>query len=303
MHAWESIQSAIDYMEEHLNEDLQIETLANVAALSPFYFQRLFSRLVNKTVYDYIKMRKLSKASEILKSTNTRIVDIAMEYGFSSHSNFTRAFKETFGLTPEQYRADPVVLNHFVKPDLILNYIMVDENIPLITDGMVLEIFRRKLDQPRIFAGIEGEIPIAQLMGGETTGVAAGAKLWEDFHKIKPLIPNLLPKGNELGALYLGNAKEGNCIYMAGAEIIPGTTVPGYKTFEMPACEYLICGFEAETISQLYGDAVFKADKFMERWLKQHQIRTAAFGVEMYYPPSQEAAYLEHWSIPEIGTL
>lgn len=87
MHAWESIQSTIDYIEEHLNEELQIETLAKTAALSPFYFQRLFSRLVNKTVYDYIKMRKLSKASEILKSSSSRIVDIAMEYGFSSHSN------------------------------------------------------------------------------------------------------------------------------------------------------------------------------------------------------------------------
>lgn len=303
MHAWESIQASVDYIEEHLNEDLQIETLANIASLSPFYFQRLFNRLVNKTVYDYIKMRKLSKTSEILKSGNRRIVDIAMEYGFSSHSNFTRAFKETFGLTPEQYRTDPVVLNHFVKPDLILNYVMVEENIPLITDGMVLEIFRQKLDQPRVFAGIEGEIPISQLMGGETTGVSAGAKLWADFHKIKPLIPNLLPQGNELGALYLGNAKEGNCIYMAGAEIIPGTSVPGYQTFEMPACEYLVCGFEAENISQLYGDAVFKADKFMDRWLKQHQITTAAFGVEMYYPPSPEAAYLEHWSIPEVKTL
>lgn len=300
MHAWESIQASVDYIEQHLSEDLKIETLANIASLSPFYFQRLFNRLVNKTVYDYIKMRKLSKTSEVLKSSNSRIVDIAMEFGFSSHSNFTRAFKETFGITPEQYRAEPVVLNHFVKPDLILNYVMVDENVPLITDGMVLEIFRRKLEHPRVFAGIEGEIPIEQLMGGETTGVAAGARLWEDFHKIKSLIPNLLPGGNELGALYMGNAKPGNCIYMAGAEIIPGTSVQGYQTFKMPACEYLVCGFEAENISQLYGDVVFKADKFMERWLNQHQVRTAAFGVEMYYPPTSEAAYLEHWSIPEM---
>ena len=42
MHAWESIQASVDYIEQHLNEDLKIETLANIASLSPFYFQRLF---------------------------------------------------------------------------------------------------------------------------------------------------------------------------------------------------------------------------------------------------------------------
>lgn len=48
MHAWEQIQKTIEFIEEHLNTELKIESLANMAALSPFYYQRLFSRLVKK---------------------------------------------------------------------------------------------------------------------------------------------------------------------------------------------------------------------------------------------------------------
>jgi AraC family transcriptional regulator len=48
MHAWEAIQNSLNYIEDHLSENIKIETLANVAALSPYYFQRLFRRLVKK---------------------------------------------------------------------------------------------------------------------------------------------------------------------------------------------------------------------------------------------------------------
>jgi methylphosphotriester-DNA--protein-cysteine methyltransferase len=60
MHAWEQIQKVIDQIEEHLYEDVKTETLANTAALSQFYFQRLFKRLVQKTVNEYVKLRRLA---------------------------------------------------------------------------------------------------------------------------------------------------------------------------------------------------------------------------------------------------
>lgn len=301
MHAWESIQKSIDFIEAHLTEEIQLETLASVAALSPFYFQRLFHRLVRKPVYEYVKLRRLAEAAFLLQNETPRILDIAMEYGFSSHANFTRSFKETFGITPAEYRKNPVVLNQFVKPELILDYIMIDEGVPLVTDGMVLEINRKQLSEPRFFAGIEAHVPVEQLMGGETTGIAVAAALWDTFHQEKHKIPGLLPSGNELGALYMGSAKEGFCTYMAGAEIIPGTKIEGYTSFELPPNEYLVCGFETETISELYGAAVFKADKFMGHWMEKHKLTCTDFAIEMYYPKAPEAAYLEHWIVPVMA--
>ena len=84
---------------------------------------------------------------------------------------------------------------------------MVDENVPLVTDGIVLEVTRRQLATPRIFIGIEKEIPIKELMGGTETSISYAAKLWNEFHEIKPKIHHLIEHGNEFGALYIGNAK------------------------------------------------------------------------------------------------
>lgn len=297
MHAWEAIQKSIDYIEQHISDEIKIETLAEIASLSPFYFQRLFSRLVKKPVNEYIKLRRLAQSANALHDRNMRIMDIAVAYGFSSHANFTRAFKEIYGITPDEYRILHPNLNHFVKPELLLNYIMVDEDMPLITDGIVIEITRKKMTVPRTFIGIAEEVPISDLTGGKT-GVSTVGELWDKFHNQKSHVLSLLPKGNEFGALYMGNAKEGYCTYMAGAEAKPGTSEPGYASFELPAAEYLICGFEAENFDKLVNSAVYKVDIFMKRWMKKHKLTTTDFAAQMYYPPTGEAAYLEHWMIP-----
>ena len=64
MHAWEAIEQSLDFIEEHLAEEISTEELANIASLSPFYFQRLFKRLVSKPVQEYVKLRRLAKRSE-----------------------------------------------------------------------------------------------------------------------------------------------------------------------------------------------------------------------------------------------
>lgn len=292
MHAWESIQNTIDYIEENIEELFHIDELANKAGLSQFYYQRLFHRLVHKPVMEYIRLRKLVRASELLKETNNKIIEVAFQCGFENHETFSRVFKETYGLTPKEYQKQPVILNHFPKPDLLLNYVMVDEHVPLISDGMVLEVFHTKLSKPRYFLGIEKELSIEELLG-KNTGVATAAKLWEEVHEKKPQIKNVI-EGNELGALYIGDAKPGFCKYMAGVEVSLIENTEGFSTFVVPEANYLVCGFEAESESELYGTAVFKADQFMKRWIESHNLSMSDFGIEMYYH-NCDVHYLEHW--------
>lgn len=64
MYAWEAIEQSLTFIGEHLTEDIYTEELANMAGLSPFYFQRLFKRLVNKPVQEYVKLRRLVKVIE-----------------------------------------------------------------------------------------------------------------------------------------------------------------------------------------------------------------------------------------------
>lgn len=300
MHAWEQIQITVDYIEKHLSEEIKIENLAKLASLSQFYYQRLFSRLVKRPVNEYIKLRRLAKASEALLNKNKRILDIALDYGFSSHETLTRTFKDAFGMTPEKYRANPVRLNNFVMPQLLLNYTLVDENVPLIADNIVLEITRRQVLSPQFFIGLTVEEPINKMPGGGETGVDTLAKLWDNFHEKKFTIPELKQNGDELGVAYTGS-KEGYYRYFAGAEAVVNKPSEGYTSWELPKGEYIICSFEAEDFEHLIMDAVYKAHKYLfETWLPNHKLTTKPFAAERYVSHSPDTTCMEVWVLPEI---
>ena len=95
----------------------------------------------------------MAKACERLLDKEQRILDIAIELGFATHEHFTRTFMNTFGLTPEEYRKNPIVLNYMTKPELLLNYVLVDEGVPLVTEGIVIEIHREQVEQEVCYAG------------------------------------------------------------------------------------------------------------------------------------------------------
>ncbi|MHC1723841.1 MAG: helix-turn-helix domain-containing protein [Aminipila sp.] len=298
MHAWEQIQKTINYIEEHLSEEIKIDNLAQIASLSQFYYQRLFSYLVKRPVNEYIKLRRLAKASEALRENNKRILDIALEFGFSYHETFTRAFKEAFGMTPEEYRANPVRLNNFIKPQISLNYSLVDENVPLVSDGIILKITRRKILEPQYFIGITVEEPINQMPGGGGTGIDTLGKLWDNFHEDKAKIQGLKKNGDEIGVAYTGT-KEGYYRYFAGAQAISNKKKERYSLWELSEGEYIVCSFEAEDFEHLVMDAVYKAHKYLfETWLPNHKLVTKPFAVERYASHSPETTYMEVWVMP-----
>ncbi len=293
MHAWEAIQKTLDYIEEHIGEEIEIEELAEIAALSLFYYQRLFSRLVKKPAREYIKLRRLARAIKVLEDKSKRILDIALDYGFGSHETFTRAFKEAYGMTPEQYREKPVSLNHFDKPDLLLGYTLIDEVVPLISDGLVLEMNRKFINEPINFMGVLGYVSIAgQIPVGESTGVDVPGEIWKRFHQEKGKI-NRIPNGREVGVAYMGDAPEGCFSYFAGAEVEPGVTDEKLQMWQLPAREYIICGFEASNFEELVTVALDKAIKYSGLWLEKHNFVMDAFVPELYYTSTPETTYME----------
>jgi AraC family transcriptional regulator len=295
MYAWEAIQNTLEHIESNISEDIEIEQLAKEAALSEFYYQRLFSRLVKKPVREYIKLRRLARACETLGNKQRRIIDIAVDFGFGSHETFTRAFKDAYGMTPEEYRDKPVMLNQFDKPDLLLNYTMIDEGVPLISDGLVLEFNRKTLDRPVLFLGVTGIIPIeGQMPLGEATGVDLPGEVWRRFHEEKHDITRL-DGGREIGVAYLGDAPEGSFTYFAGAEVAQGAEGDRFVRWELPTREYVVCGFEAEDFERLVTVALNKAVKYSGLWLEKHGMKMEAYSPEMYYDSSPDGTYMELW--------
>lgn len=294
MHAWEAIQKTLNYIEEHLGEEIQIEELAEIAGLSLFYYQRLFTRLVKTSVRDYIKLRQLAKSVTMLCDKEKRIIDIAMEYGFGSHVTYTRAFKETYGITPSQYRDKPIGLQNFDKPDLLLGYLVVDEGVPLISDGFVFEMNRKVLEEPINFLGITGYYPFKHgKMFGERTGVDVVGEIWDRFLMDLPNIPHI-SGGRWIGVSYHGDAPDGYSSYFIGAEIKKEEKNHGFINWQLPNREYVLCGFEAENHEQMiicFG----KAMRYTRFWLKKHDLIADGFFPEMYNKSTSDITYVELW--------
>lgn len=299
MHAWEQLQITLDYIDTHLEEKLKIEELAQMAALSPFYYQRLFKRLVKKPVMEYIKLRRMAKATEALLQQDKRILDIAMELGFASHEQFTKNFKDTFGLTPEAYRKAPVALNHMTKPQLLLNYTIIDQNVPLIADGIVLEISQKEIHHPRYYIGISTQAPVQLVEGlGTESGEDPLYSPWETFHNQKKDIPGLVQDAEEIGVAYPSQTPGSFC-YFSGARAKSPDQPADYTSWTIEPGTYLVCTFEAESFEALIMDALYKAQQYLFNvWLKSHNLTTEPWSIEYYPQNTDEVTTMEVWVKP-----
>lgn len=299
MYTWEILEEILDYIEEHLEEDIKTTSLADMADLSPFYFQRIFKRIVRKPVQEYIKLRRLAMVTSQLKNTNHRILDIALNYGFSDHANFTRAFKEVYNITPDEYRKNLPLLNTFNKPEISANYINIDENVPLIIGDIVLEIQRKTLKNPEVYLGFEAEVKIEeQIPVGEITGIDVPGQLWCEFHSKKDLLRDTISDDITLGMSHSANLEKGIFLYFVGGMAISTNKNPVNVMVKqtLPAGEYVVCRIEAESFEELVNTALNQANKYLfEVWLKNHKLTTQPFSAEKYYNEEADTYYMEIW--------
>lgn len=98
------IRDALRYIEENMDRHVQVQELAGRCHMSRFYFQRLFKAATGMNVRDYIDARTMSEAAKQLLRTDSRILDIALAFGYESHEAFSRKFKQTFGCCPDHAR-------------------------------------------------------------------------------------------------------------------------------------------------------------------------------------------------------
>ena len=114
MKGWiEGFQESIDFMEANLTENLDIEVIAGKAALSPFYYQRIFGALCGMTVGEYIRARRMTLAAQELNRKDIKVIDVAVKYGYDSPDSFAKAFQKFHGITPSQAREPGAPLRSF----------------------------------------------------------------------------------------------------------------------------------------------------------------------------------------------
>jgi len=299
MHSWEAIERSINYIEEHINEDLMTEQLADMVGLSSFYFQRLFKRLVRKSVQEYIKLRRLAHSVERLNITEKRILDIALECGYSNHANYTRAFKETFDITPDEYRKQRPTLNTCMKPEICLYYSDIDEGMPLIAGNIILEITRKSLLEPEYYLGYERAVSISgQTPAGEVSGIDIPGELWKQFHAVELEMSHFFTDNIELGVSHSPNTEDDSFLYFAGGAIRNGSVPSGVNmtTFTLDPGEYIVCQIESDSFENLVTNALYQANNYLfGTWLPKHELNSLPFVAEKYFLDNKEESSMELW--------
>lgn len=101
----ERVNAAIDYIEQHLAEELTLEQIADVAHFSPFHFHRVFGLIAGETLSRFINRLRMERAATLLVQQPTRpITEVASACGLHSPSSFSRSFREMFGMSATEWR-------------------------------------------------------------------------------------------------------------------------------------------------------------------------------------------------------
>ncbi len=223
------LQGVLSHIDENIGGELSAEALAMVAGFSTYHFCRVFQWNVGYPVMEYVRRRRLAFAASEL-SSGRRILDIALDCGFETHSGFSKAFRRHFGCTPENYRMHA----HFDRPSLPV--LARHKNF---LGGMVME--------PKWVT-----LPVVRLAGYtmKTTNVdgennRAIPTFWTKYltdGRMQALHSQpFVGRHAEYGACFPEDPEAGCFEYMIGVEVQDGAEVPeGFDVREIPAATYAV---------------------------------------------------------------
>lgn len=241
----EAVQRMQDYIEDHLTEKITLSKLANVSFFSPWYSYRLFVQHVGKTPADYIRRLRLSKSALKLRDDSCKIVDIALEFGFSSVDGYQRAFFHEFGCNPREYAKKLIPLYLFTPYGV--KYRMPKKENKMKT---VRNVFVQVIEKPHRKVLIKRGIKATDYF---TYCEEVDCDVWG-------LLTSIPSIDGEPVCLWLPKAYiiPGTSEYVQGVEVsmnYDGTVPKGFDMIELPAAKYLM--FKGEPFAEEdYCDAI-----------------------------------------------
>ncbi|MDR7080560.1 AraC family transcriptional regulator [Neobacillus niacini] len=158
MNLLKNMNDAMKYIEENLTNEIDFKVVARFAHCSEYHFKRMFSFLAGITLSEYIRRRRLSLAAFELINSNSKVIDVAIKYGYNSPDSFTRAFQQLHGVTPsearnngQQLKAYPLMtfqlsirggneMNYRIEQKEAFNIVGIMKRVPIIFEGENPEI-------------------------------------------------------------------------------------------------------------------------------------------------------------------
>lgn len=225
-----AVQRMQDYIEVHLYENITLADLSSVSFYSPWYSYRIFKELLNMTPSDYVRRFRLSKSALRLRDEKVKIIDIALECGFSSVDGFQRAFFREFGCNPHEYAKSPVPLYLFtpfgIEASMLRKETVMKEtkNIFItVTDKCARKVLIKRGVKAKDYYDYCGEV---------------GCDVWGLLVSMKSI-------SGEPVSLWLPEKfiKPGTSSYVQGVEVAAdydGVVPEGFDVIELPASKYLM---------------------------------------------------------------
>lgn len=272
-----SVEKAIWYVEGHFAEEITLDDIADVAGLSRFHMSRAFGIFAGRSVSSHIRGRRLTEAAKSLCEGAPDILSVALDAGYSSHEAFTRAFRDQFGLTPEQVRAQ----RH-------------TRNIPLVEPMKMDEKFITDIEEPRIANGK----PMLVAGIGERYTCQTSSGIPAQWQRFNPYFGHIT---GQIGAVAYGvccNSDDAqNFDYIAGTEVADFSDIPQeFARLRIPAQTYLVFSHRdhistiRSTIMTIWGKwlpesghALADAPNF-ERYGPEFDPQTGNGGMEIWIP-------------------
>jgi len=230
------VQRAIDFIEQHLREEIHLEAVARAGGLSFWHFQRVFRAAVGVTLKEYVRDRRLTSALIDLGSTDRRILEIALDYQFESQESFSRAFKSLFHRTPGDCRRRGITS---IPPasKLRITYDYLDH----LYGGITMQPKTITMREKKV-VGVAGRF--ISILSPDKNNDVVIPRLWDEFIQREGRIVH------RSGAVNIGLCQAipddqpkhpEECLYVACTEVTAFDSVPeGMSAHVIPAGRYAV---------------------------------------------------------------
>jgi len=149
------LNTALAFIETHLEEKLELDSIAATACCSQFHFMRMFEVVSGMSVGDYIRRRRLSQAALALSSGREKVIDVALRYGYDTPEAFAKAFKRLFGITPSEAAKPgsrlttfpPLTVSVVLKGSQAMQYRMHTQENAITLSGLGIRVCKRNQQQ------------------------------------------------------------------------------------------------------------------------------------------------------------
>lgn len=164
MNHLELLNVALEYIEQHMKEDIRTEDIALSCYCSKSSLEKLFRNVTHMSVHEYIIRRRMTRAARMLiENPEMSVLDVALEYGYSSHEAFTRIFYQRWNCLPSKYRDNKRVREIFPKINLNMEtggYIIMGRKFDI---SELYDLFRSRKDCYFVCGDIVGLVPINEI--------------------------------------------------------------------------------------------------------------------------------------------